>query len=196
MLDASARRLLAGPLDRPWVTPNGLTLVGLGVGLAGALAAGFSAWPVALVLWLISRLADGLDGPLARRRAVFGKHNSSAGGFLDIAADFTCYGGFVMGVAVGAGGSALPFLAVLLAYYINGTAFLAFSSAAERSGRQLRDGRTFSFIGGLAEGTETIIVHSVWCIVPQYAAQVAWPWAAIVGLGASQRVLVGFKALS
>jgi hypothetical protein len=171
MLDASARRLLAGPLDRaarlidrPWVTPNGLTLVGLGVGLAGALAAGFSAWPVALVLWLISRLADGLDGPLARRRAVFG--------------------------------SALPFLAVLLAYYINGTAFLAFSSAAERSGRQLRDGRTFSFIGGLAEGTETIIVHSVWCIVPQYAAQVAWPWAAIVGLGASQRVLVGFKALS
>lgn len=44
-------------------------------------------------------------------------------------------------VGIGADGSLLPFLAVLLAYYINGTAFLAFSSIAERTGRGLDDGR-------------------------------------------------------
>ena len=70
MLDAVARRVLRGPLDRvaaaldrPWVTPDGLTLAGLVAGLAGAVAAGAQQWAAALVLWLLNRALDGLDGP-------------------------------------------------------------------------------------------------------------------------------------
>ena len=207
MLDPLARRVLerpldrlAGALDRPWLTPDRVTAVGLVTGLAGAVAAGLQAWSVALVLWLVSRLADGLDGPLARRRRRTGVGSTSgeAGGFLDIAADFTVYGSFVVGVGVGtqgAGGSLVPFLAVLLAYYVNGTTFLAFSPLAERTGRRIDDGRSLSFLGGLAEGTETVLVHALWCLVPGWAGPVAWGWAAVVALSATQRVRTGYRLL-
>lgn len=213
MFDAPVRRVLDRPLsgvaqllDRPFVTPNRLTMLGLATGLGSAAAAAGQLWWWALGLWLFSRAMDGFDGPLARRRkaCVPGtaekSPGSEAGGFLDITADFAVYGATVVGVAIGATAQYdadwLPFLLVLLAYYVNGTAFLAFSSIAERTGRQRQDGRSLSFLGGLAEGTETIAVHSLWLIIPTHAGVIAFVWAAVVGLSAAQRVVAGFRDLS
>ncbi len=210
MLDGSVRPLLDRPLasaaaalDRSWITPNRISVVGLSLGLASAVTAGLQWWAVALVLWLTSRICDGLDGPLARRRAQSaGGKGSEAGGFLDITADFLVYGSTVLGVAIGVtrdsayGASWIPFALVLLTYYVNGTAFLAFSSIAERTGHQMDDGRSFSFLGGLAEGTETVAVHSLWLILPFYAEQIAWVWAVIVGISAAQRMVGGYRILS
>lgn len=205
MFDTQARTALAGPmdriadwLDRPAITPNRLTALGVLLGLAGAGSAAGGWWASAAVLWLLSRLADGLDGPLARRRGT--ADASGAGGFLDIAADFFVYGTFVVGVAVGVGGSALPFLFVLLAYYVNGTVFLAFSSIAERTGRRrsgdrLSRGRSLNFLGGLAEGGETIAVHTLWCLLPASAHTVAWVWAGVVAVTAAHRVVTGYRQL-
>ena len=197
---------LARLLDRPFVSPNRLTLLGLATGLASAATAAAQLWWWALGLWLFSRAMDGLDGPLARRRRAAAHGNpetplgSEAGGFLDITADFAVYGATVVGVALGAtrqyDADWLPFLLVLLAYYLNGTAFLAFSSIAERTGRQREDGRSLSFLGGLAEGTETIAVHSLWLVIPAHAGVIAMVWAAVVGLSAAQRIVAGFRDLS
>ena len=208
MLDSRARALLARPVnaitrvvDRPGITPDGLTLTGLGLGLVSALAAGLQLWAVALVLWLVSRVVDGVDGSLARRRRADGRQSSDsqAGGFLDITADFVVYGATVVGVAFGAtaafGAPWWPFLLVLLVYYVNGTAFLAFSSIAERTGRRIDDGRSLSFLGGLAEGTETILVHALWLILPFWAWQIALVWVGIVGVSAIQRMVAGYRAL-
>lgn len=203
MLDPVARSTLRRPLgraartlDRPWVTPDRITVFGLVLGVSAAVAAGSQWWAAALLLWLMSRVADGVDGALARRRqAASQATNSGAGGFLDITVDFVVYGAFVVGVAVGWGGSLLPFLVVLFTYYINGATFLAFSSIAEHTGRQRDDGRSLSFLGGLAGGTETIVVHSLWCIFPTSAGSVAWVWAIVVGISATQRVVGGYRAL-
>ena len=207
MLDATARRLLepgldrlAAAVDRPWVTPDRITGAGLVLGLGSAGAAALQWWPPAVVLWLVSRAADGLDGPLARRRrARTGEGDAGAGGFFDITADFAVYGSGVVGVAVGTAGAGdgpwWPFLLVLLAYYLNGAAFLAFSSLAERSGRRLDDGRSLSFIGGLAEGTETIAVHALWLLLPGVAWQIAVAWAVVVLLSAGQRIWAGYRSL-
>ncbi len=199
MFDARLRPLLDGPLsrmaaalDRPAVTPNRLTLLGLVLGLACAVTSALAWWPVAVVLWLASRLADGLDGPLARRR---GPRDAGAGGFLDITCDFVVYGATVVGVALGAGGPLWPFLLVLLAYYVNGTAFLAFSSIAERAGRRIDDGRSLSFLSGLAEGAETVAVHTLWLLLPFWAPRIALVWAALVAVSAAQRVVAGYRAL-
>ena len=215
-LDRWSRRVLApgleraaAALDRPWCSPDRLTVLGLVCGLAGAVAASRAWWVAALVLWLASRAADGLDGPLARRRRSHGARaagsagsagsaaepTGEAGGYLDITADFVAYGSFVVGVAVGWGGSLLPFLAVLLAYYLNGSFFLAFSSIAERTGHRIDDGRSLSFLGGLAEGTETVVVHALWCLVPQAAGPVAWVWAGVVLVSATQRFVGGYRQL-
>lgn len=206
MFDARLRHHLDGPLDRlaglldrPVVTPDRLTLAGLATGLASAVLAAGQLWGWALVAWLVSRLLDGLDGPLARRRGR--GHGSAAGGFLDITADFLVYGTTVVGVAVGASsgpvtlGDWLPFAGVLLAYYVNGTAFLAFSSVAERSGHRIDDGRSLSFLGGLAEGAETIAVHSLWLLLPGHAALIATVWAVVVGVSGLHRMVVGYRTL-
>ena len=211
MLDSTARAVLDAPLaraaallDRPGVTPDRLTAANLVLGLASAVAAAAQWWVPALVLWLACRLADGLDGPLARRRRAMASPptppgDAGAGGFFDITADFVVYGAGVVGVAVGAaagyGASELPFLAVLLAYYVNGAAFLAFSSIAERTGRRLDDGRSLSFLGGLAEGTETVVAHGLWLLLPAFAGPIAWVWAALVGVSAAHRVWAGYRAL-
>ncbi len=207
MLDAAARRVLdvplarlAAALDRPVISPDRLTAANLLLGVGSAVAAALQAWLPALGLWLLCRLADGLDGPLARRRAARGgPADAGAGGFFDITADFVVYGSTVVGVAIGAtaghGAGWLPFLLVLLAYYVNGTAFLAFSSIAERAGRRLDDGRSLSFLGGLAEGTETVLVHSLWLLLPASAEPIAWAWAAVVAVGAAHRAWSGYRLL-
>ncbi|MGB0970856.1 MAG: hypothetical protein ACPGVG_07825, partial [Mycobacterium sp.] len=208
MFDDYLRRRLQRPLaraaaglDRPGITANRLTALGLTLGLASAAAAAFTLWWLSLALWLTSRLLDGLDGPLARlqRSREPTPSDAGAGGFFDITADFVVYGSTVFGVAVGAaaayGAPWWPFLLVLLAYYLNGTAFLAFSSLAERSDRGLDDGRSLSFLGGLAEGAETIVVHSLWLIFSALAWQIALVWAAMVFLSSVQRMVVGYRSL-
>ena len=208
MFDNYLRNHLERPLnraatlaDRPWVTPDRITAAGLILGLGSAATAAAGAWWMSLALWLASRLADGLDGPLARLRRSRdpGQPDSGAGGFFDITADFLVYGSTVVGVAVGVtsayGAPWWPFLLVLLAYYVNGTAFLAFSSIAERTGRTLDDGRSLSFLGGLAEGAETIVVHSLWLIFATVAWQIAVVWAAVVAVSALQRMVAGYRCL-
>ncbi|WP_169079905.1 CDP-alcohol phosphatidyltransferase family protein [Microcella alkalica] len=208
MLDRPVRAMLDRPvgalaaaLDRPGITPDGLTVAGLVLGLGSAVAAALQLWALALALWLVSRVVDGLDGALARRRRADGRQSSDseAGGFLDITADFVVYGATVLGVALGVTAAYdapwQPFAAVLLVYYVNGAAFLAFSSIAERTGRRIDDGRSLSFLGRIAEGTETIVVHSLWLIAPFWAWQLAVVWAVFVGVSAVQRMVAGYRAL-
>lgn len=208
MIDGPLRRVLNPPLamlaqavDVPWLTPDRLTVAGLVIGVGSAGLAAVQWWGLALGAWLVSRLLDGLDGALMRRRRSqnLEAKESEAGGFLDITADFVVYGTTVVGVAVGvAGGFGAPwwpFLAVLLAYYINGATFLAFSSIAEKTGRRIDDGRSLSFLGRVAEGTETIVVHSVWLVLPEFAWQVASGWAVVVAISATQRMIAGYRLL-
>lgn len=189
---------LATRLAAVGVTPNGLTLLGLVLGLASAVAVALTSWWLGLALWLLSRLADGLDGPVARLTG-----GTELGGYLDLVADFTVYGAFIAGVGIGVPDARVAALAVLVTYYVNGAAFLAYSSAAERRRQRLDDGRSFSFVGGLAEGTETIVVHGLLCLVPAVAPSVSgaavaiglWAWAAVVGATAVQRVVFARRAL-
>ncbi|GAB3526351.1 CDP-alcohol phosphatidyltransferase family protein [Arthrobacter monumenti] len=212
MFDARLRPLLspaldtvAGWLDRPWITPDRLTGLNLLLGLVSAALAASQQWLPALVAWLLCRAADGVDGPLARRRTQEGPANgqnpdSGRGGFWDISADFVVYGATVAGVGIGATTAFdapwLPFLAVMFAYYINGSVFLAFSSIAEKTGRQKDDGRSLSFLGGLAEGAETVLVHSLWLIFPAASWQIAAVWAFVVLVSATHRIVSGYRLLS
>jgi phosphatidylglycerophosphate synthase len=210
MFDSSLRSVLEAPLravavavDRPWITPDRLTIAGLVLGLGSAATAATQLWWWSLALWLLSRVFDGVDGALARLRRSRATRaeakRSEAGGFLDIVSDFTVYGFTVFGVGIGAtaGFNApwWPFVLVLVAYYLNGAAFLAFSSIAERTNRQIDDGRSLSFLGRIAEGTETILVHSLWLIFPVIAGPIAVVWAIVVGVSAAQRMIVGYRAL-
>lgn len=213
MMDAHLRRVVSRPLnamasavDVPWVTPDRLTIAGLVVGLGSAALAATQWWALAVVAWLLSRVLDGLDGTLARRRAAASStphaaNASQAGGFLDIVADFVVYGATVLGLAIGAnaafGAPWWPFLLVMFGYYLNGAAFLAFSSIAERTGRTISDAenRSLFFLGRIAEGGETVFVHALWLVLPFIAWQIALVWSVVVFVSAIQRMIVGYRLL-
>ncbi|MCC5950213.1 MAG: CDP-alcohol phosphatidyltransferase family protein [Nitriliruptoraceae bacterium] len=198
MLDLAVRRRLgpvldrlADPLVRVGVTPLALTVVGLVLGLAAATAAAFTWWWAALGLWLVSRLADGLDGPVARR----GGRVSAFGGWADLMADFTVYGAFVVGCAIGQPDARVALLVLLATYYVNGSSLLAYSAAADARGVARPDTRTFHFTRSLAEGTETIVVHSLLVLVPSAMAPIAWGFSALVLATIIQRVALARRTL-
>ncbi len=185
MLDAVGRRLAdAG------VPPLALTGVGWVSGVGACVAAATGQWPLAALLWLANRLLDGLDGPVARRRGP-----SDLGGFLDITADFSIYAGFVIAVAIAEPAARLACLALLGAYYVSGTALLALSSLLERRAMAGTDERSLRFTGGLAEGTETIVVYLLFCLLPEHSTAIAWAFTVAVAITAGQRIWFGVAIL-
>lgn len=101
--DARLARKLITPLKDSWVTPNYLTTVRLGVGLAAAAAfvPGSYGWSnLAALLLILSNFLDHTDGELAR---ISGK-SSRIGHVYDLASDavVTILLFFAMGVGVGA----------------------------------------------------------------------------------------------
>ena len=172
-------------------TANQVTLIGLGLGLvaAGLIGAGSTYW--ALVPLLLSRLADGLDGAVARARG-----GTDFGGYLDITCDFVFYGavpfGFVLAdpVANGLGGSFL-----LLSFYVNGASFLGFSLLADRHGlkTEARGEKALYFTGGLLEGTETIAFFVLLCLAPDVFPILSWVFGSLCFLTAASRIILASR---
>jgi hypothetical protein len=87
---------------------------------------------------------------------------------------------------------------LLLTYYVNGTAFLAFSAVVTRRAQTtgLEDERSLVFSRGLAEGTETIFVHALLVALPAAMATIGWVFAGMVAVTAVQRVLLATRVLA
>jgi phosphatidylglycerophosphate synthase len=197
MLDAPLRRVVAPVLAmgakrlaHAGVRPAAVTGAGWLAGALACVAAATHMWPLALGLWLVNRLLDGLDGAVA---AVTGA--TDLGGFLDIVADFSIYGGFIVAVAVAEPDARLACVALLTSYYLSGTAFLALSSLLERRGGIATDRRSLRFVGGLAEGAETIVVYVLFCLYPTHAALIAWAFSAAVAITVVQRIALAVALL-
>jgi phosphatidylglycerophosphate synthase len=180
----------AGRLEAGGVPPAALTGVGLLAGLAACICVATASWAAALGLWLLNRLLDGLDGAVARLQGA-----TELGGVLDFVADFFVYSGFVFGVAVAHPGARLACVALLAAYLVNNVALLSFSSVIERRGLALGDQRSLRLLPGLAEGTETIVVYILFCVLPASSTVIAWAFAALVAVTAVQRVADAVRTL-
>ncbi len=180
-------RVLAGR----GVTGDALTGIGLGVGVLclGAISFGLNA--AALVLWLLNRLLDGLDGEVARLRG----ETSEFGAFFDIVADFFVYGGFLVALAIQHPGSRLALVVLFLAYYLNGTAFLALSGILEKLKRERLTERGLHFRRSLTQGFETIVAGILFLVFPGHVSPIAWVFAAMVFVSVAQRMLDGRRVL-
>lgn len=198
MLDSRIRARLrpgiepvAAALDRRGVAPGTITAVGLAVGVGACVAAALAAWLAALVLWLLNRGLDGLDGAVARRRGP-----TDLGGMLDFLADFVVYGGFIVGVAIALPDARIAGTVLLAAYLLNNVALLSFASLVEKRRLPYGDERSLRFTAGLTEGTETIVAYAAICVVPAHAATIVWVFAAMVLVTVGQRVDLARRVLS
>ncbi len=195
MLDAVLRRRIDPPVERlaarlvaAGVGANSVTVAGLVIGLAAALAIALGAPLVGLIFILLSRLCDGLDGAIAKRTKP-----TDLGGYLDIVFDFVFYGTIPLGFgALDPAQNALPAVVLLLTFYANGASFLAYAVLAEKRKitTDIRGRKSFFFSTGLAEASETIIAFCLFCLFPAwfpvialvFAAMTAWTFAARVWL--------------
>jgi phosphatidylglycerophosphate synthase len=183
MLDGIARRIVQPGLDRvaAWLarrmTADQVTLAGAGFGLlaGGLIAAG---WPgLALGALLASRIADGLDGAVARIRG-----KTDFGGVLDIACDFVFYAAIPLGFVVAdPAGNGVAGAALLAAFYVNAATFLGYAILAEKRGMQTaaRGEKSLYFTAGLMEGTETIGFFMLMCLWPAGFVPLAWVFAGL-----------------
>jgi phosphatidylglycerophosphate synthase len=176
LLRPAKDRLLA-PLTRgPFaeVPPLALSLAALAASIGAALAAWQQLAVVAVVLWLLSRFADGLDGAVARRQGTA----SDRGGLVDIVADTVGYAVIPLGIAAAIDTSAAWIIvAVLLAtFYVNAVSWTYLAALLEKQARgSAAGGVSTSTImpRGLVEGAETIVFFTL---------ALAWPDGAVAVL--------------
>lgn len=196
MLDAAMRKVIDPPLKRlgsivarTGVTANALTLAGLTIGLFAALAIASSAFGLALLLLLLNRLLDGLDGAVAR--AGTGAGGTAFGGYLDIVADFVLWAMLPVGFVIAAPSNAFAATILLASFIASGTTFLAHAILAAKAGEETdaRGEKSFFHLGGLTEGTETIGFFVLVLLWPGMFVVLAPIFAAMATLTAFGRVL-------
>lgn len=167
-----------------------ITAAALIVGVGACAAAATRNWLIALLLWLVNRVLDGLDGQVARMRGA-----TDLGGMLDFVADFVVYGGFVVGIAIAEPSARIACCALLAAYLLNNVALLSFASLIEKRGLDLGDERSLRFTSALAEGTETIALYCLFCLLPGEAQTIAWVFTAMVLVSVAQRIDLARRTL-
>jgi phosphatidylglycerophosphate synthase len=200
MLDARLRRLIDPPLDRlcgPFarygISANLATVAGFAVGLGAMAAIAGQAYGLGLGLLLLNRLLDGLDGALARRAGI-----TDLGGFLDIVGDFIVYAGVPMAFALAdPPANALPAAFLIFSFIGTATSFLAFAIMAAKRGitTELRGRKSLYYLGGLTEGSETILAFVLACLWPAWFPLIAWMFGGLCWLTTATRVAVARQTL-
>ena len=185
-IDAGALALHARGINADQATLAGFAF---GMAAAGSIVMGLP-WP-AMALLLIGRALDGLDGALARLHGATGR-----GAFLDISLDFLFYAAFPLAFAIAEPPRNALAAAVLLAAFVStSTSFLAFAVIAEK--RQLKSTayptKSFYYLGGLTEGTETILCFVSMCLWPVHFAAIAYVYAAMCLVTTLTRLAAGWS---
>ncbi|MBK1623032.1 CDP-alcohol phosphatidyltransferase family protein [Afifella marina] len=173
------------------ITADQVTLAGFGLALLSAGAIVVEAYGLAFVLILLGRLADGLDGAVARATRL-----SDRGGFLDITLDFAFYGLVPAAFALAdPSANALAAAILLLAFYVNGASFLAFAVMAEKKKitTDQRGVKSLYFTTGLMEGAETVIFFLAFCLFPAAFPPLAYLFAALCAVTTTSRILLGWR---
>ena len=198
MLDTQMRRVIDPPLDlvgrrlaAAGISATAVTLVGFVVGLLAIPCLAAQWYAAALAAILLNRLADGLDGAVARQKRL-----SDFGGYLDIVGDFVFYAGVIFGFALARPENVRPAAFLIFAFVGTGTSFLAFAIlAAKRGISTAAQGRkSLYYLGGLTEGTETILFFVAICLFPTAFPWLAWLFGALCWVTTVTRILTARKA--
>lgn len=181
-------------LDKSGINADQVTLVGFFIGLIAIPLLALQLWIPALIAIIINRVLDGLDGALAR----YQNQSTSAGGFLDICVDFLFYAAIPVGFAMASPAvNALPAVILLAVFIGTGSSFLAFAIPAEKLNlaRPQFANKSFYFLNGLTEGTETIAFFVAFCLWPQYFPVLAYIFAFLGSITIFTRIHGGYQTL-
>jgi phosphatidylglycerophosphate synthase len=165
MLDATIRRIAASPLERlaygvalSGINANVLTLFGFLMGVAAAVLIAGEQFRLAVVFLALNRLADVLDGMVARRSGA-----TAVGAFLDASLDLFVYAAIPFGFGLAHQQDALAAAFLLMGLMVAVTPALAGRALVARTGGA-PPVHSFALIGH----SETFIAFVVMCLSPRW----------------------------
>ncbi len=192
---AATRRFtdrIARALANHGVKADQVTWTGFGVGMLAVPLIITGHYWLAILAILLNRVADGLDGAIARSTFM-----TDRGAFLDITLDFMFYSAVPLAFAIAdTANNGLAAIVLIYAFVGTGTSFLAYAILAARRGMVSTDypGKGFHYIGGLTEATETIVIFTAMCLFPAWFSWLAFFFAGLCGLTTATRILAGIRA--
>jgi len=190
---APSLKKVATELQRAGISANQITITGFVVGLTVIPLLALHYYFAAALVIVFNRICDGIDGELARLNGP-----SDEGAFLDIVLDFIFYSAVVFGMALSdPQQNALPAAFLLFAFMGTGSSFLAFAIMAERKSIASIEypNKGFYYLGGLAEGTETIMFLLAFCLIPGSFFWLAIVFSVICWLTTATRLVGGYYSL-
>lgn len=152
------------------------------VGVLSAFCGYLGHFQTGFVLWIVSRILDGVDGTIARAKGT----QSDLGGYADLMVDHVCYllVPFAMTLHNPSDLSLrLALEALLGSYFLNSVGLWVLSSILEKrnAGAKARGELTsVSMPFGIVEGAETVVVYSLFFLMPNRTALLFWSFAIAV----------------
>ena len=200
MLDAPLRKLVTPLLKMigSWsvalpVSANQFTWGGFAVGMLGCVAIAFGFYIIGLVFIVANRLIDVIDGSVARQKGI-----TDYGGYIDIVLDFFFYSAVPCAFAFASPDNALAASVLILSFVGTGSSFLTFAiiCAKRKIDTNERGKKSFYYLGGLMESTETTIFFVAFCLFPAYFSVLAYIFAAICLLTFAMRLYAASQQFS
>lgn len=197
MFDARLRPLIDPPLNaiggalaRAGIGANMVTVFGAMLGVGAGVAIAGEHYLVGLALIIANRLADGLDGAVARASGI-----SDFGGYLDSLADFLFYVAVPLGFGLAHDGNTAAAMVLIATFTLTAVSFLAFATIAAKRGQETRAHgvKSFFYSTGLMEGAETIGFFIAFCLWPDHFAILAYSFAALCIVTVVQRTVLAMR---
>lgn len=185
---------IVAALHKLGITADQLTVAGFLIGMLALPLLAFELWYGALAAIILNRIFDGLDGAMAR----YAQQSSSAGGYLDITLDFLFYAAVPLGfILANPAQNAIAGALLLAAFIGTGSSFLAFAISAEKFklDKPQFKYKSFYYLNGLTEGTETIALFIALCIWPQHFVLLAGIFATACAVTIFTRIHGGYHTL-
>ena len=180
---AGSSRPLVNILVRRNVHPDVLTWIGFTVSVSSSWFTVNDRPIMALCLWWLGRVFDGLDGLVARAANKQGPR----GGFLDINLDMAAYA--MVAVAFMLKTQWYLIWAFILVGYI-----LCVSSALSLGEiEEVQDNRSLRIANGLAEAGETGIFYTLLWLLPSYGELFCFLWLGVLSITVFSRFVRVYK---
>jgi len=200
MLDRYTIKIISWPINtaaklvhKTGIKADQVTLFGFILGLMSFPALALQEYNIALFFILLNRVLDAVDGAVARIQGI-----TDSGGFLDITLDFLFYSLVPFGFVIAdPDANAVAGAFLIFAFIGTGTSFLAFAIMASKQKIEnpVYKHKSLYYIGGLTEGTETILCFILICLLPSHFAVIAYTFAALCWITTATRIWAGYHTL-
>ncbi|MGL1890377.1 MAG: CDP-alcohol phosphatidyltransferase family protein [Spirochaetaceae bacterium] len=178
-----------------YISPNKMTMISLVLGILAFFTVLLGLYKIALICWVLNRITDGLDGTIAR----ISETQSDYGGYIDIMSDFLIYAIIPIAFVMNRGFIKLETILLvfmLAAFYINSASWMYLSAILEK--RNYLSQKSLTSVNmpkGLAEGFETIIIYTLFFILPDQIVILFIVISVLALIGSIQRIIWAKKEI-